>query len=996
MRNGICRILIATSALVAVLGLSRCDCIGTSTPDDVDAAVDGGIDASQVDAGRIDGALVDSGPGAPDVSPRTPYSAAELQLIAQRPADPGIELFVDDQGDLVGMVGRLAPNDLSADTPELAAQSFVADLGQRMLGWTEPDQDLALLQPYFAPVPVSRTTGHGEINLYTVHFVQLHRGLPIEGRRASVLIARHEGEDGLIPGGYFGNLVPERSGFADLAPTPTVPFETAFTGVIDDPSLTAFHLRGVTGGIAPHRGRLVWHENGALKLAWRILAHGTNDVDRVSLLIDATNGALLDWYQDAPTAYEDSTTTASGQLATWTLPSPRTVSFLQDNGRTMYALAAHVAPGERALVKLSDCGATGGTCSLIERATPAFNDSSLMPIRYGGDGWLHAQTVLAYYRNTFGWVSWDGDGSELHLKVWGPNSGSWNAYGGGGKISMPGGLTDDLDKPAGAALSIIAHEFMHNVLEATVPFVYQGESGAINEAICDLSGQIVRRWSTDVVGNECSPNGDIGIRDLMDPPSYGQPDRRSGYVTTGADNGGVHTNSGILNKAWALMVRGSVGAPFNGYEVVPLAANVGQASDILGQLVFSALQSTNLSPDSTLRGFGVRLFAWCKTQEALFAGYGTSATAACGTVHDALAATELLYATTPAAATNLTVEVTHQVSEPWGASRLGEIRFRIVNAGTARYDGVVHWEVTNAEGDWQLATWHRAVDLQPGGASDEIAQSVFLTTLVDELPDPHVVLRIWPETAGLDSVPADSLVDISFKTYAFPAGGEEPLVGTDGAITVRLAKSGPWQIRNDEVRARLLYRPADRENFVDVSATIEHPEPDWAELPEVGGGALVHLVARPAQALVLQARQLGGFANRSHGAPMCRARFADDSGGNFVLYDGAGNLVQGPLLLLVLNADDGMQTRPGMPYVFCLNCQGVRGGDFAVLGFSQDLDLAGHFPADLIPMLDKLVPQPPPPTFPKFYYEMNFNRWLQFGDPVGPVARRIQQINAGP
>jgi len=1001
MKNGMCRIMIATSALIAVLSLSRCDCIGSSNPDDVDAASDGGIDAAQADAGSVDGALVDSGPNVPDVVPRTPYTAAELQLIAQRPSDPGIELFVDDEGGLVGMVGRLAPNDLSADTPELAAQTFVADLGQRTLGWTQPAKDLALLQPYFAPVPVSRTTDHGQVNLYTVHFLQIHRGLPIEGREASVLIARHEGEDGLIPGSYSGNLLPERSGFADPAPTPAVAFEAAFTGIVDDASLTNFHLRGLTGGFAPRRGRLVWSEQGGmLKLTWRMLARGTGVLDRVSMLVDADTGALLSWYQYAPTAYEDSTTTASGQLATWMLPSPRTASFLQDDGRVMYALASHVAPGERGLNLVWDCwDQSVGGCTLIERSTPAFNDSTFNPVRYAGDGWLNAQHVLDYYRTTFGWVSWDGDAGWLKLFVNYRNSATgqtWNAYGGNGEITMPGGLRTGFDKPSGAALSVVAHEFMHSILDATVPFTYQDESGAINEAMADLSGQLVRRWSSDLMANECSPAGDVGIRNMLNPPQYGDPDRRSGYVTTASDNGGVHTNSGIVNKAWALMVHGSMGAPFNGYEVVPLAANVGQASDILGQLVFSALENKHFSSGSTLRGFGSSLWAWCKAQDALFASYGTSATASCGTVHDALAATGLLYYGSAAAPTNLAVEATAKYSEPWSDAHLGAIEIRVRNSGTARFVGRINFELTNEAGDLQLNAWNENFDLQPGSSSDAIEAGAWLTAIADEMPEPHVVVRLWPQTASLDTVASDNLAKVSFRTFAYPAGGDQPLVSADNAITVRLAQYGKWRIQNGEVRARLLYRSARGDNFIDVSGTVEHPEPDYAELPDFADGYLTHMVVRPAQTLVLPQHQLGGYAGRYAGTAFGRARFIEDGNGTFGVIDSAGNPVEGELLLLVLNADNGMKTEPGMPYVFCLNCSGVRGGDFAVLGFAQSVDLTGHFPDDVLPMLQWLVPQPPPPQIPMRYFEMNFFAWLQLGDPVGPIARHVQQLNAGP
>ncbi len=54
------------------------------------------------------------------------------------------------------------------------------------------------------------------------------------------------------------------------------------------------------------------------------------------------------------------------------------------------------------------------------------------------------------------------------------------------------------------------------------------------------------------------------IRSMADPPQFGDPDRVSAYVCTSSDNGGVHTNSGIPNKAAYLM---AAGGTFNGRTV---------------------------------------------------------------------------------------------------------------------------------------------------------------------------------------------------------------------------------------------------------------------------------------------------------------------------------------------------------------------------------------------------------------------------------------------
>jgi hypothetical protein len=69
------------------------------------------------------------------------------------------------------------------------------------------------------------------------------------------------------------------------------------------------------------------------------------------------------------------------------------------------------------------------------------------------------------------------------------------------------------------------------------------------------------------MGEDVSGAG--AIRSMSNPPAFGDPDRmRTGlYYTGDGDNGGVHTNSGINNKAVYLMTDGGV---FNRRGVTPL------------------------------------------------------------------------------------------------------------------------------------------------------------------------------------------------------------------------------------------------------------------------------------------------------------------------------------------------------------------------------------------------------------------------------------------
>jgi bacillolysin len=61
-----------------------------------------------------------------------------------------------------------------------------------------------------------------------------------------------------------------------------------------------------------------------------------------------------------------------------------------------------------------------------------------------------------------------------------------------------------------------------------------------------------------LLAEDCYTPGVAGdaLRSMANPPLYRQPDHMARYVYTSEDNGGVHTNSGIPNKAFYLLAVG--------------------------------------------------------------------------------------------------------------------------------------------------------------------------------------------------------------------------------------------------------------------------------------------------------------------------------------------------------------------------------------------------------------------------------------------------------
>jgi Zn-dependent metalloprotease len=205
---------------------------------------------------------------------------------------------------------------------------------------------------------------------------------------------------------------------------------------------------------------------------------------------------------------------------------------------------------------------------------PVCNESN--PTCSGGDTHAvgaHTNAGLTYYFywNYHGRDSIDGAGmtmrSTVHYK-----SGYDNAFWDGILMQMVYG--DVRTYPL--ATDVVAHELTHGVTDHESGLFYYYQSGAINESFSDLWGEFVDQvYGTGgsnpwLIGQDVVPAFPGGaIRSMSNPPAYGDPDKMTSlnYLVGETDDGGVHTNSGVNNKAVYLM---TAGGSFNGYTIAAL------------------------------------------------------------------------------------------------------------------------------------------------------------------------------------------------------------------------------------------------------------------------------------------------------------------------------------------------------------------------------------------------------------------------------------------
>jgi hypothetical protein len=156
-----------------------------------------------------------------------------------------------------------------------------------------------------------------------------------------------------------------------------------------------------------------------------------------------------------------------------------------------------------------------------------------------------------------------------------------------------------------ACIEVLAHELSH-VLTQQAELRFQAQPGALNESIADVMGLLVKQYALGqsvgesdwLVGAGLLAPGISGeaLRSLRSPGTAydderlgkdAQPAHMSDYVRTKTDNGGVHINSGIPNRAFYLLA-----TRLGGY-----------AWEKAGMIWYRTLISKALAPTATFQSF---------------------------------------------------------------------------------------------------------------------------------------------------------------------------------------------------------------------------------------------------------------------------------------------------------------------------------------------------------------------------------------------------------
>ncbi|MGD9681713.1 MAG: M4 family metallopeptidase [Candidatus Obscuribacterales bacterium] len=168
--------------------------------------------------------------------------------------------------------------------------------------------------------------------------------------------------------------------------------------------------------------------------------------------------------------------------------------------------------------------------------------------------------------------------------------------------------------------TVVGHELFHGITEHTSGLEYQDQSGALNESLSDVGGVLVRQYKARLSADKDSWLLGTGLfakginaralRDMLNPgtayddPKIGkdrQPAHMKDLYTGWGDNGGVHINSGIPNKAFATFAIAAGGyaweAPFEVWSETAFGKNrVGSKAQFQDFADLSVSNCSSLQP----------------------------------------------------------------------------------------------------------------------------------------------------------------------------------------------------------------------------------------------------------------------------------------------------------------------------------------------------------------------------------------------------------------
>ena len=450
-------------------------------------------------------------------------------------------------------LGNIQPNVLSEIEKKEAASSFLIE-NKSILKISDPQNEFVLME-----------TKTDDLNFTNLKFSQFYKGIEVWGRE---LMIHFDASGNLASANGTIEPTPEKikdvveSIKSDAAIEITKKSMNQVSPIIPIPDGME-KLYDYKGPVAK---KVIWFdEKKNPYLAWVVEVRSGLSQDWF-YFIDANTGSILNSYNAV--CYDGITTATAKDLngvqRTFGTYQVGTDYFMIDASQSMFNAAQSKIPDSPvgAIVGLDLRNKDFDNSSSIYYGTSSnnqWNDPAAVSAHYNGI------VTYKYFLNNHQRNSVDGKGMTIYSIVhvteqskamenafW---SGKVMCYGDGGYYFTP--LAGGLD--------VAAHEMTHGITQFSANLEYQGQSGALNESMSDAFGALVDtlNWKIGeqiIKDFKTFPSGTM--RDMMDPHNGGtkgsqvwQPAKMSEFLNTTEDNGGVHSNSGIPNRAFYLVAK---------------------------------------------------------------------------------------------------------------------------------------------------------------------------------------------------------------------------------------------------------------------------------------------------------------------------------------------------------------------------------------------------------------------------------------------------------
>ncbi len=383
-----------------------------------------------------------------------------------------------------------------------------------------------------------------------LRYQQVFDGLEIRGRDVIV----HIGTDGRVES-FSGRFIPSLKFFSTRE---KISADEALNRALSD-------FKRQADDHSPEK--MIYPEGKNARLVWHIRLKKGIGTD-ISYFIDALTGELVKKMNNIK--YEGpadgSGTDVQNQTRNLKVYQIGSDYYMIDTSKPMYDAAASTLPQDgRGVIYTLDARNADSTLYFVSS-----NDRNSWNNKPAVSAAANGALVFDYYKQVHNRNAIDDKGTSMNVVVnfkENFNNAFWNGslmvFGNGDGVQFSD-LTGSLD--------VTAHEMTHGVIENTANLIYEEQPGALNESFADVFGVLFEFWVKGDQGNwllgedVTTPNiPNDCLRNMADPGAANvanqgqQPAHMSAFQvlpnTPEGDNGGVHINSGIPNKAFYLFAQ---------------------------------------------------------------------------------------------------------------------------------------------------------------------------------------------------------------------------------------------------------------------------------------------------------------------------------------------------------------------------------------------------------------------------------------------------------